>query len=93
MIPSVDNKSIQEVLDDRELHTALVKRHLATAQNRVKMQVDKNRTDREFSVGDRVLIKLQPYAQSSLVNRPYPKILYKFYGPYKILEHIGKAAY
>jgi hypothetical protein len=37
MIPSIDNKSIQEVLADRELHTALVKRHLATAQNRVKM--------------------------------------------------------
>jgi hypothetical protein len=49
--------------------------------------------DREFQVGDHVLLKLQPYAQSSLVNSSYPKLSYKFYGPYKVVEHIGKAGY
>jgi hypothetical protein len=37
MMPSIDNKSVQDVLADRQLHTALVRRHLAVAQNRVKM--------------------------------------------------------
>jgi hypothetical protein len=40
-----------------------------------------------------VLIKLQPYAQPSLINRPYSKLSYKFYGPYRVLERIDKAVY
>jgi hypothetical protein len=46
-----------------------------------------------FQVGDQVLLKLQPYAQSSLVNRPFPKLSYKFFDPYKVTEHISSATY
>jgi hypothetical protein len=63
------------------------------AQNRIKNQADKNRTDREFQVGDQVLLKLQSYAQSSLVNKPFPKLSFKYFGPYTVLELIGRAAY
>jgi hypothetical protein len=28
-----------------------------------------------------------------MASRPYPKILLKFYGPYKILTKVGKVAY
>jgi hypothetical protein len=44
-------------------------------------------------VGEKVLLRLQPYTQSSLVNRPYPKLAYKFYGPFTVLEQIGAVAY
>ncbi len=44
-------------------------------------------------MGDKVFLKLQPYAQSSVVNRPYPKLAYKFFSPFGILECIGNAAY
>lgn len=71
----------------------MLKEHLARAQNRTKMQADKKIRDQEYAVGEEVLLKLQPYAQSSLVNRPFPKLAFKYYGPYKLLERIGRAAY
>jgi hypothetical protein len=36
-------------------------------------------------VGDRVLLKLQPHTQFSVVNRTYPKLAYKYFGPFKAL--------
>jgi hypothetical protein len=38
-------------------------------------------------------MKLHSYAQSSPVNRPFPKLSFKYYGPYTVLERIGRAAY
>lgn len=40
-----------------------------------------------------MLLKLQPYAQHSVVNRPCAKLAYKYYGPFSVLERIGPAAY
>lgn len=59
----------------------------------MKAYADKNRTERQFAVGEQVLLKLQPYAQQTVVNRPYPKLSYKYFGPYTILERIGEVAY
>ncbi|KAK1694297.1 hypothetical protein QYE76_010994 [Lolium multiflorum] len=74
-------------------HLARLKEYLAAAQLRMKLQADKHKMEKEYQVGDEVLLKLQPYSQSSLVNRPYPKLAFKFFGPYKILERIGSVAY
>ena len=71
----------------------MLKTQLAQAQNRMKQQANKLRTDRVFQVGEQVLLRLQPYAQSSVVNRPFPKLSFKFFGPYTILERIGGEAY
>jgi hypothetical protein len=46
-----------------------------------------------FSVGDQVLLRLQPYTQSLVANQPFPKLSYKFFGPYKVLERIGTVTY
>lgn len=59
----------------------------------MKQNADKHRRPQEYQVGEMVLLKLQPYAQSSLVNRSFPKLSFKYFGPYIILERIGKAAY
>lgn len=92
-VASATQHSVREMLEARDAHTSLLKQNLAAAQNRIKTQADKHKTDREFMVGDKVLVKLQPYAQTSVVNRPYPKLSLKFYGPFTVLERIGKAAY
>ena len=82
-----------DFLQDRQLILATLKQNLHNAQDKMKSYVDKNRTPRQYQVGDMVYLKLQPYAQTSIANRPFPKLAFKFFGPYKILEHIGSAAY
>jgi hypothetical protein len=62
---------------------------LAAAQNKMKLYANKKRTELEFVVGDKVLLKLQPYVQSFVANRPFPKLALKYYGPYEVLQKIG----
>ena len=52
----------------------LVKQHLLRAQARMKKQVDKGRSERNFAVGDMVFLKLQPYVQSSVAARANQKL-------------------
>jgi hypothetical protein len=93
LLPVTANTSVQELIAERSRHTELIKQHLSVAQNRMKLKTDKHKIDRIFQVGDHVLLKLQPYTQSSLVNQPYPKLSYKFFGPYRVVERVGTAAY
>jgi len=90
--PDQASSSVAEFATARQLHLDSLKLHLAAAQNQMKAQADKKRVDRQFQVGEQVL-KLQPYAQSSVVNRPFPKLAFKYFGPYTVLERIGPAAY
>ena len=80
-------------MQDRATHLDILKEQLHRAQNRMKQAADRHRSKVVFQVGDTVLLKLQLYAQSSLVNRPYPKLAMKYFGPYTVLERIGPTAY
>lgn len=59
----------------------------------MKMQADKNRSDRSFSVSDSVYLKLQPYVQSSLAPRANQKLAFKFFGPFSVIGKVGPVAY
>jgi hypothetical protein len=74
-------------------HTSVLRAQIARAQQRFKKKADKNRTEREFNVGEQVLLKLQLYAQSTVANRPCAKLAFKFFGPFAVEQRIGKVAY
>jgi hypothetical protein len=49
---------LPELITDRTAHLEFLKKNLAAAQNRMKLKADKNRTEKEFQLGDKVLLKL-----------------------------------
>ena len=59
----------------------------------MKSQADKHRSERSFQIGDWVFLKLHPYQQTSVATRRSPKLSPKFYGPFKIVDTVGKVAY
>ncbi|MCI13118.1 hypothetical protein A2U01_0034232, partial [Trifolium medium] len=72
----------------RQLKTQLLK-----AQERMRNQADKKRTDRSFVCGEWVFVKLRAHRQQSVVTRINAKLAAKYYGPYPIIEKIGAVAY
>jgi hypothetical protein len=87
------NMDVQQWVAQHQDHSVLLIEHLLRAQAKVKHYADKNRSARSFEVGDMFFLKLQPYAQTSVVNRPCKKLAYKYYGPYEILDKVGEVAY
>ena len=85
-------EAVDRVLNERESWLQLLKHHLSKAQQRMKIQADKNRFDREFNIGDMVLLKLQAYKQVSM-HSGGPKLQPRYYGPFKVIDRIGTVAY
>jgi hypothetical protein len=90
---SVNHADLNLWLSQRELMIRSVWHHLLRAQQRMKNQADKRRSDREYQVGDMVYLRLQPYVQSSVAVRANHKLAYKYFGPFEILQRVGKVAY
>jgi len=84
---------LQSWLQNRAEMHRIVKHNLERAQTRMKMQADKNRIERSFTVGDWVYLKLQPYVQLSVARRSNQKLSYRYFGPYLILQKVGEVAY
>ncbi|KAL4574685.1 hypothetical protein LXL04_021521 [Taraxacum kok-saghyz] len=67
--------------------------NLLRAQQKMEHQANKRRRDVEYQVGDLVYLKLRPYRQHILAKRKYDKLVARYYGPYPIIQKIGKVAY
>lgn len=95
-IDQVDNSTIPDLaawLQEREILMDHFKQQLKKAQDRTKTQADRHHTDRSFKAGNDVLLKLQPFIQTSVARRPFQKVAFRYYGPYTIQEKVGAVAY
>jgi hypothetical protein len=54
----------------------------------MKSHADKHRSERQFQVGDLVLLKLQPI----IGTRANQKLAFKYFDPFSVLQHVGKVA-
>ena len=59
----------------------------------MKNQMEKKRRDVEYAVGDMVYLKIQPYRLKSLATRVNKKLSPRYYGPFEVVEKVGKVAY
>lgn len=59
----------------------------------MKNAADFKRMEISFKIGEQVFLKLQPYRQSSLARRPCEKLAARVYGPFQIVQKVGKVAY
>ena len=84
---------VDQALLHRDELLLQLKQHLTTASNRMKQTADKNRRDVSFAEGDMVFLRLQPYRQSSAFKRAHQKLASRFFGPYPILQQVGRVAY
>jgi hypothetical protein len=70
-----------------------IKANLQKAQDRMKLQADKHRQERQLEVGDMVYLKLQPYRHTSLSIHICLKLNSRYYGPFRVLARIGNTSY
>lgn len=59
----------------------------------MKRSTDVKHKDIVFKCGDWVMVKLRLHRQSFVSNTTHSKLAKRFYGPYQIVEQIGKVAY
>lgn len=92
-IPGNVSEEARATVQQREDMLARLKENLAKAQTRIKKFADRLRSERQFELGDMVYLKMQPYRQNAFGLRGSLKLRAKFYGPFRVLEKIGKVAY
>nr|GFD24221.1 hypothetical protein [Tanacetum cinerariifolium] len=69
-----------------------IKERLKVARDRQKSYADKRRMPLEFSVGDKVLLKVSPRKGMVRFGKR-SKLSSKYVGPFEIVERIGPVAY
>ncbi|KAJ9556692.1 hypothetical protein OSB04_011306 [Centaurea solstitialis] len=69
-----------------------IRERLRTAQSRQKSYADRRRSDLEFQVEDRVLLKVSPW-KGVIRFRKRGKLGPRYIGPFTILARVGKVAY
>ena len=87
--------AVDDILKHREEVFLCIRQKLLKAQDAMKRTADAKRREVEYEVGNWVLLKLRPYRQRSAKDAQASsgKLAKRFYGPFKVLERIGKVAY
>lgn len=86
-------QALDEILMERDQLLKDLKANLLQAQNRMRQVANRKRRDLELCPVDMVLVKLQPYRQTTVAGRRFAKLSKRYYGPFPIVEKIGAVAY
>ena len=89
---SIVNSAVDRMLRNRDAMVALLHEQLVRVQQRMKASANIHRRDVSFAVGDMVYLKLRPYRHSSLARRINEKLAPRFYGPFQVIQQVGKVA-
>jgi hypothetical protein len=83
----------QDTLREKEKMIQVLQQNLAKAQKTMKKYADLHRTPRSFILGDMVYLKMQNHREHALGTGAPLKLAPRWYGPFKIIQTIGKRAY
>lgn len=80
---------VVEELSGRDVMLRCLKKNLAHAKQQMVKFANRQWRELEFSVGDRVILKVMPYHQTSIASQTEHKLAAKFYGPFKVEHRVG----
>lgn len=92
-IPCDVSEEAQVTIQEQADMLKKLQHNLSQAQAKMKKFADLKRTERTFQDGDMVYLKMQPYRENAMGLRNALKLTSKYYGPFKILQRIGRVAY
>jgi hypothetical protein len=92
-LPATLSPEAQETLQEREKMILTLQHNLAKAQTAMRKYADQKRTPRSFQVGDMVYLKMIPQRETALGQGNPLKLASKWYGPFKVIQTVGKRAY
>jgi ribosomal protein L21E len=92
-IPCDVTPEVEVTLQEKDRIMKSLQQNLLQAKNRMKKYADLKRTERTFEIGDMVYLKMQPYRETALGLRNSLKLSSKYYGPFRVLQKVGKQAY
>ena len=90
---STSIQALDDALTERDALLRFLKENLCQAQHRMTQKANAHRRELQLNIGDCMLVRLQPYRQTSLAQRASQKLAKKYYGPFTILERVGPVAY
>lgn len=86
-------RQLDVALEKRDEFVAMARERLLNAQQKMKTAYDMKHRPVEFSVGDWVWLKIQPYQQLTVSRKAFTKLSPKFYGPFEIIARVGSVSY
>lgn len=92
-IPGPEDEEAQDFLAAKQNMLEQLKANLYQAQNRMKRYADMKRVERVFQTGYLVYLKMAPYRLAAFGFRGALKLHNKYYGPFLVIQKVGKAAY